>query len=66
LRRSFRTHAAPERLLGASFLRWPASLSFTLALLELSGVAMVWLVFYPPAAYRRWINRESMPHARVA
>jgi hypothetical protein len=47
-------------------LRWLISLSFSLAVLELSGVAMVWLVFYPPAAYRRWINRSPMPHARVA
>jgi hypothetical protein len=46
--------------------RWLASLSFTLALLELSGVAMIWLVFYPPAVYRRRINRTSMPHARAA
>jgi hypothetical protein len=47
-------------------LNWLVSLSFALAMLELSGVAMVWLVFYPPDAYRRWINRSPMPHARVA
>jgi hypothetical protein len=46
--------------------RWLASLSFTLALLELSGVGMIWLVFYPPAAYRRRINRTAPPHARAA
>jgi len=46
--------------------RWLASLSFALAVLELSGVVLIWLVFYPPAAYRRWINRSSMPHARAA
>jgi hypothetical protein len=46
--------------------RWLASLSFALAVLELGGVAMVWLVFYPPVAYRRWINRAKLPHARVA
>ena len=46
--------------------RWPTWLSCTLALLELSGVAMIWLVFYPPAVYRRWINREATPHARAA
>jgi hypothetical protein len=46
--------------------RWLASLSIALAVLELSGVALVWLVFYPPAAYRRWINRTSRPHARAA
>jgi len=46
--------------------RWLASLSFTLALLELSGVGLVWLVFYPPHAYRRWINRPTLSHARAA
>jgi len=43
--------------------RWLASLSFTLAVLELGGVATVWLVFYPPDSYRRWINRAKPPHA---
>jgi len=46
--------------------RWLASLSITLALLEVSGVAMVWLVFYPPARYRRWINRFAIPQRRAA
>ena len=46
--------------------RWLASLSFTLAVLELIGVAMIWLVFYPPAAYRRRFNRSAAPHARAA
>jgi hypothetical protein len=46
--------------------RWLTSLSITIALLELGGVALVWLVFYPPATYRRRINRTSMPHARAA
>jgi len=46
--------------------RWLASLSLTLAVLELSGVAMVWLVFYPPATYRRWINRNGIPQPRAA
>jgi len=46
--------------------RWLASLSFALAALELGGVALVWLVFYPPAAYRRRINRIPRPHARAA
>jgi hypothetical protein len=45
---------------------WLASLSFTLAVLELIGVAMVWLVFYPPVAYRRRFNRSAAPHARAA
>lgn len=46
--------------------RWLASLSFALALIELTGVGLVWLVFYPPDAYRCWINRPTMPRARVA
>ncbi len=46
--------------------RWLASLSLTLALLELSGVAMIWLVFYPPDRYRRWINRNPIPQPRAA
>ena len=46
--------------------RWLASLSFALAVLELSGVAMVWLVFYPPVGYRRWVNRATPPHPRAA
>ncbi len=46
--------------------RWLVSLSFAITLLELSGVAMIWLVFYPPVPYRRWINRAAAPHARAA
>jgi hypothetical protein len=46
--------------------RWLVSLSFALTALELGGVVMVWLVFYPPAAYRDWINRPATPHARSA
>jgi hypothetical protein len=45
--------------------RWLASLSFALAVLELSGVALVWLVFYPPDTYRRWINRPAVSPART-
>jgi hypothetical protein len=47
-------------------LRWLLSLSIAVAVLERSGVAMIWLGCYPPAAYRRWINRDGTPHARVA
>jgi hypothetical protein len=46
--------------------RWLTSLSISIAVLELGGVAMIWLVFYPPAIYRRRINRTSMPHVRAA
>lgn len=45
--------------------RWLASLSFALAALELAGVAMIWLVFYPPEIYRRRINRVATPRARA-
>jgi len=46
--------------------QWLASLSFALVALELCGVAMIWLVFYPPEVYRRRINRVATPHARAA
>ena len=58
--------AAAQYMIFELTQRWLASLSFTLALLELSGVAMIWLVFYSPAAYRRRINRVMAPHARAA
>jgi hypothetical protein len=45
--------------------QWLASLSLLLAALELGGVAMIWLVFYPPVAYRRWINHATLPHAHA-
>ena len=28
-------------------------------LLEIVPIALMWLVFFPPAAYRRWIEREA-------
>jgi hypothetical protein len=58
--------AAAQYIIFELTQRWLASLSFTLALLELSGVAMIWLVFYPPAVYRRRINRVAAPHVRAA
>ena len=58
--------AAGQQMIFELTQRWLASLSFALALLELSAVVMIWLVFYPPAIYRRLINRTSMPHARAA
>jgi hypothetical protein len=58
--------AAVQYIIYEATANWLASLSFALAVLELSGVAMVWLVFYPPVAYRRWINHSTMPHARAA
>jgi hypothetical protein len=36
-----------------------ASLDYLLMTTELISIAMVWLVFFPPAAYRRWIQRAA-------
>jgi len=58
--------AAAQYIIYEITTQWLASLSLTLALLELSGVGLVWLVFYPPAVYRRWINRAVIHHARAA
>ena len=58
--------AAAQYMIFELTQRWPNWLSFTLTLLELSGVVMIWLVFYPPAVYRHWINREPAPHAAAA
>jgi hypothetical protein len=33
------------------------------ALCELAPIALVWLAFYPPAAYRRWVERGSLAPA---
>jgi hypothetical protein len=46
--------------------RWLDSLGFAVAALELSAVAMIWLVFYPPDVYRRWVNRVENSHPRTA
>jgi hypothetical protein len=27
--------------------------------LEIVPVGLIWLVFFPPAGYRRWINRPA-------
>ena len=58
--------SAAQYVIFESTQRWLVSLSFALTVLELGGVVMIWLVFYPPAAYRRWINRSAAPHARAA
>jgi hypothetical protein len=57
--------SAAQYVIFESTQRWLVSLSFALMALELIGVAMIWLVFYPPAAYRHWINRPATPHTRA-
>jgi hypothetical protein len=47
-------------------LHWLVSLSVALAVLELGGAAMVWLVFNPPVIYKSWINRNAIPQPRAA
>jgi hypothetical protein len=38
---------------------WSAELGIANGLLEIVPIAMLWLAFYPPAAYRRWIEAEA-------
>jgi hypothetical protein len=35
---------------------WLASLDILLGSLEFGGIALIWLVFFPPRFYRRWIS----------
>ena len=58
--------SATQYLLYEASAIWPASLSTLLAILEVVSVGMVWLVFFPPVAYQRWINRRTTSHARIA
>lgn len=36
--------------------QWSASLDCMVAACELAALAMVWLIYFPPDAYRRWIE----------
>jgi len=38
---------------------WSDALGIANGLLEIVPIALMWLVFFPPAAYRRWIERAS-------
>jgi hypothetical protein len=38
---------------------WSASMDFVVAGLELAAIALIWLVFFPPAIYQRWIDRAG-------
>jgi hypothetical protein len=42
---------------------WSGSLGLAVCWLEIAPVATIWLVFFPPARYRRWIN-EAAPAQR--
>jgi hypothetical protein len=35
---------------------WSNTLGIANGLLEIVPIALIWLVFFPPAAYRRWIE----------
>jgi hypothetical protein len=37
---------------------WSATLDSLVGGIEIGVIAMIWLVFFPPAFYRRWINRD--------
>jgi hypothetical protein len=36
---------------------WSSSVGLAVCWLEIVPVALIWLVFFPPAGYRRWVNR---------
>jgi hypothetical protein len=36
-----------------------AAMDYLLMTTELISISMVWLVFFPPAVYRRWIQRAA-------
>jgi hypothetical protein len=44
--------------------RWSATADFLIAGLEIVAIAMVWLIFFPPAFYRSWIHGAA-PVARA-
>jgi len=39
--------------------RWSELLTVGVALFEVSPVAVIWIVFFPPAGYRRWVARRG-------
>jgi hypothetical protein len=41
---------------------WSATMDLLVGGLEIGAIALIWLVFFPPAAYRRWINRAAVAH----
>ena len=39
---------------------WSGALGIVNGVLEIVPIAIMWLVFFPPAAYRRWIGRATL------
>ena len=42
---------------------WSATMDSLVGGIEIGVIAMIWLVFFPPAFYRRWINRDVVAGA---
>jgi hypothetical protein len=42
-------------------LRWSGSLDLLTSSLDVAPIALVWLAFFPPACYRRWIESAAAP-----
>jgi hypothetical protein len=38
---------------------WSASMDSLVGMIELTAIALIYLVFFPPAFYRHWINRAT-------
>ena len=38
---------------------WPANLDAVMAASELGSIALVWLVFFPPRFFQRWIGDSA-------
>ena len=38
---------------------WSATMDSLVGGLEIGAIALIWLVFFPPAVDRRWINRAA-------
>jgi hypothetical protein len=41
-----------------------ATLDYLVGFCEITALAMIWLVFFPPTIYQRWIERSD-PHQKV-
>ena len=44
---------------------WSSALDNLVGLMEIAALAMIWLAYFAPAAYQRWIA-SSDPHPTVA
>jgi len=45
--------------------RWSVTADVVVAAVEVAAIAMIWLVFFPPAFYRNWIDGVATPARRV-